>query len=134
MTGGEFVAVDHDAFASEKAVTYADGYELRIVPANFCWAILNRGMGYAYTRIDRPGGRRLSVYLHRLLMNAPHGSLVNHIDFDPRNNRLENLEFASPYQNTIWTKRRSDFFARKGWTCAAHIIPEQVTYMPRKAR
>ena len=44
----------------------------------------------------------LAVLMHRLIMEAPHGMQVDHIDGDGLNNRRENLRLATPSQNRCW--------------------------------
>ena len=49
---------------------------------------------YAQCRL-RENGRRRTVALHRLLLNAPQGSHVEHIDGNGLNNQLANLKLKS---------------------------------------
>lgn len=59
--------------------------------------------------------RKANFFVHRLVWSAFHGPIpkgmhVNHIDEDPTNNRLENLNLMTPKENTNWgtcIKRRS---------------------------
>lgn len=46
-----------------------------------------------YVITSKRDGRRVStIRLHRLVMNAQAGMDVHHIDYDPLNNRKENLQ------------------------------------------
>lgn len=50
------------------------------------------------------GGRKTRFYVHRLVLTAfcrqpKSGEHANHIDFNPSNNRLDNLEWATPHGN-----------------------------------
>lgn len=44
-------------------------------------------------------GRRVTLYMHRLIAKAKTGELVDHIDHDPLNNRRSNLRTCSHAQN-----------------------------------
>ena len=55
--------------------------------------------------------KRMSKHIHRLVMDAfvekrPSGMQVNHIDGVKTNNRLDNLEYVTPSENTIHSVER----------------------------
>jgi hypothetical protein len=55
-------------------------------------------------------GRVQTALVHRLVVESfygpiPAGMEVNHIDFDPTNNRLTNLEIVTPLENVRHTQR-----------------------------
>lgn len=59
------------------------------------------------------GHRSNQVYLHRKIWEEangpiPEGMLVDHINGDTHDNRLENLRLASRSQNMMNSKRRTD--------------------------
>jgi hypothetical protein len=54
--------------------------------------------GYAVTRVIA-GGQRTSLYLHRLILQAPDGLEVDHINGDPLDNRRCNLRLVTRGQN-----------------------------------
>jgi hypothetical protein len=63
-------------------------------------------VAHLFDRVKRSRPR----YVHALVMEAfvgsrPAGMCVNHIDFVRRNNRLENLEYVTPKENTQHSKR-----------------------------
>lgn len=61
--------------------------------------------GYGYLRVDLcKGGKRKHHSVHKLVMSAfvgpcPKGMEVNHIDENPQNNNLNNLEYITHKQN-----------------------------------
>jgi len=62
------------------------------------------GPGYASTRMVT-GGRRRQVYMHRLLLDAQPGQIVDHIDGNRLNNTRANLRLVTRSQNQ-WNRRR----------------------------
>jgi len=45
------------------------------------------------------------VYMHRVIMKAPKGTLIDHINGNTLDNRRENLRFANKSQNSINTSK-----------------------------
>jgi type IV secretory pathway VirD2 relaxase len=56
-------------------------------------------MQYARATINR-GGRYQYVYMHRLVMDAPPGHVVDHINGDTLDNRRENLRIITAQENS----------------------------------
>lgn len=64
----------------------------------------DNGLGYKFVCLKK-GGKSLKMYIHRLVgmhfienpLNKPY---INHIDCNPSNNRVENLEWCTPKENT----------------------------------
>jgi hypothetical protein len=54
------------------------------------------------------------VYLHRLIMNAPKGLVVDHIDGNGLNNTRANLRVVTQQQN-MWNKRRRPLGRQQGY-------------------
>lgn len=57
--------------------------------------------GYPYTSVYVPGyrGKREKLYLHRLIIGAKKGQIVDHADRNPLNAQKSNLRFATALQN-----------------------------------
>lgn len=80
LSGGHVVKVDDD--------------KLEMV-MRYHWTFAGH---YARTTI-RTDEKKKGVYMHRLLIDAPSGSLVDHINGDRLDNRLVNLRLASRSEN-----------------------------------
>lgn len=85
-------------------VPLSKGYEAVIDAADahlvqsFNWtANVNRHSVYGYCVV--PGGSQKNIRLHRLIMAAPDGVMVDHVDGDGLNNRRSNLRLASHSEN-----------------------------------
>lgn len=68
------------------------------------WHLYNKG--YANRTIEAPreaGGKRKKTgcQMHRYIMNAPKGSMIDHINGDKLDNRKENLRFCTDQQNKM---------------------------------
>jgi hypothetical protein len=67
----------------------------------------DNGKGYPRARWpQRMGGHGKIVFLHRFILGAPEGSIVDHINGDPLDNRRENLQFITASRNIMKAKRR----------------------------
>jgi hypothetical protein len=61
---------------------------------------------YAYTNVKRPDGTRTTQYLHRFILDAPEGVMVDHIDGDGLRNTRDNLRLATPTENQMNARKR----------------------------
>lgn len=61
------------------------------------WRIWSRG--YVAQRLKNEAGKREVTLLHRALLNAQPGQLVDHINGDPLDNRRANLRICTHAQN-----------------------------------
>ncbi len=75
------------------------------------WRAVERAAGYPYARSN---SRRAGMpYLHRLLMNAQQGQMIDHANGNTLDNRRANLRFATRRQNVINScKRRVEMTSR----------------------
>lgn len=69
--------------------------------------------GYAY-RLISENGRRKAVHMHRLIINAPDGMDVDHVDGDGLNNRRSNLRIATRSENLRNRRTRAPSSGYKG--------------------
>ena len=66
----------------------------RVLP--FTWFLSGTGYAVGFVPVD---GRFQLTYLHRFLMDAQPGQIVDHINGDSLDNRRDNLRLATPQQN-----------------------------------
>lgn len=69
--------------------------------AQYAWHITGAGYAAGFVRVN---GTRLRVYLHRYLLDAQPGQIVDHIDGDPLNNTRANLRLVTRAQNQ-WNRK-----------------------------
>ena len=105
--GNQFALVDEKDFERLNALT---------------WYLCN---GYARTDVFK-NGKKSRVYMHRLIMSAKKGQMVDHINQSKLDNRRENLRFASyaqnnkntgpklgkKFKNVYFDKRRGTYYAQ----------------------
>lgn len=65
-----------------------------------------RAEGWYAVRYDCKDGRSTTIYMHREILRAPSGVLVDHISGDPLDNRRSNLRLASHKQNSANSAHR----------------------------
>lgn len=69
--------------------------------------IIANGKEYVVWKTTRKGLGK-TLYLHRLILGAPKGSMVDHINGDTYDYRMSNLRIVTNSQNQMNAKRRSD--------------------------
>lgn len=62
---------------------------------------------YAQTR-----SRGKTLYMHRLIMRAPKGAMIDHANGDPLDNRKENLRFVTRSQNGLNSRARARVYSK----------------------
>jgi hypothetical protein len=77
--------------------------------SGFKWYVSSDGGGrmYVYTYVDKK-----KSYLHRMILEAPHGQRVDHRNGDPLDNRKANLRLATHQQN-MFNCRKAQTYGRK---------------------
>lgn len=74
-----------------------EDYE-RVSP--FLWSANVMRNGVYVQRSIRENKRRVTVFLHRFILNAPRGVMVDHADGNPLNNTRANIRLCSASQNS----------------------------------
>lgn len=96
---------------TERVIFLTRGFECRVDAVDYRrfghlpWFFNGDNSPYA-ARHKRVRGTNVKVYLHRAIMNAPPGVIVNHKDGDTMNCTRCNLELASPRENATVHKVR----------------------------
>lgn len=66
----------------------------------------DKGGGYVRARWSKKyGGDGSFIYLHRFVLSAPKGLVVDHIDGNPLNNTRDNLQIISQSRNCMKSKK-----------------------------
>jgi hypothetical protein len=69
------------------------------------WCAARSRAGKPHMYAQRDGGRPGTLYLHRLILDAPRGMQVDHINGNTLDNRRANLRLVTPSQNMQNTTR-----------------------------
>jgi hypothetical protein len=77
----------------------------RVLQHKWTYTRVNQRRAYAQTKI-RVGAKQRTLYMHRLILDAPAGELVDHINGNGLDNRRENLRLATVAQNTRNSRQR----------------------------
>jgi hypothetical protein len=72
--------------------------------------------GYAYRLGDRSKGEKWKILMHREIMGADDGSVIDHMSGDKLDNRMCNLRFVTRGQNVINSRGRNAASGYKGVT------------------
>ena len=96
------------------------------------WAINNKGYAYVDLRINNKTHRRL---VHRLVAltyipNPKNLPFVNHKDFNPLNNNVENLEWCTASENIQYSVKRGRYNVMSEAKIASLAAPKTYLYHP----
>lgn len=98
------------------SIVLADGNRLLIDAADahllgrYTWRLRGdekRGRYVARRTWNEGRVKQVTIFLHRLILDAPLGMYVDHVDGDPLNNTRKNLRVVSHMQN-CWNRMRTD--------------------------
>jgi hypothetical protein len=87
LTQGQFAIIDDEDFDLVNEYTWCA-----------VWHAATQSY-YARTAVRKPNGKYTLLGMHRLIMNAPKGMHVDHIDHNTLDNRREKLRVCTPSQN-----------------------------------
>lgn len=86
---------DRIALVDDYDYDYLMQFKWRCVHERHCY--------YASVSLKNDNGKHITTKMHRLIMNAPRGVMVDHIDGNGLNNQRDNLRFADYAQN-MWNR------------------------------
>lgn len=106
------------ALVDDDDYDYLVQYKWRRVKQKTCFYVS------ASVKID---GKFKTLIMHRLVMNAPKGTMIDHIDCNGLNNQKTNLRFASYVQNGM-NRRPNKNRKYKGVTIQGERFCASITY------
>ncbi len=83
---------------SHGLVTLVDDEDFETLKQYSWWAHPNGHTRYALRHVYE-GDRRTTIGMHRQIMNAPKGAVVDHMNHNGLDNRRENLRICTPAEN-----------------------------------
>lgn len=94
LTQGKYAIVDDEYYAELIKYKWYPHHTF-----NLCYAV-------RHTKCVK--GKRGLVYMHRQILNAPKGKMIDHIDRNDLNNRIANIRLCFNSQNQHNSKKQSD--------------------------
>ena len=71
---------------------------------DFCWRINKNG----YVVANMKSGTNKTIIMHRIIMKAKKDDIIDHINWNKKNNLKSNLRFATKSENNVNIKKRKD--------------------------
>lgn len=100
----------HLRIVTKRGHVFLIDHEDEALARKHCWSLDGR---YAVAGTTR-GYKAQKLKLHRLILNAPPGQWVDHVNGDGRDNRRANIRFCTPQQNAANRVGYSKRFKFKG--------------------
>ena len=91
--------------------------------------------GYLFVRLTSDAGKKRTIRIHQIVMltfvgSCPDGLLVRHLDGNPKNNSIKNLEYGTPKENQRDKLRHGT--SRSHWLTEKEIVEIKAKFVPRK--
>ena len=95
----------YNALGHERARTIFDSSDFKLVQSIRWWCSHN---GYCVGSFKQDDGSKKGVRMHRLIMGAKQGTIIDHINGNRLDNRKENLRFVTYSQNSQNTHSKNE--------------------------
>lgn len=94
----------------KNSIVLLDDEDYDLVIAQGAWHINNKGYVHRFTSHGYINGRQQTkvMLLHRLIMNAPKDTEIDHKDGNPLNNQKSNLRISTHHQNMMNRKKQKN--------------------------
>lgn len=86
-------------------VALIDDADLPLVEGHKWYALKVKRTFYAVTNIRKPDGKQTLILMHRTILQAKHGEMIDHRDGNGLDNRRHNMRPATYHQNN-WNARK----------------------------
>jgi len=121
-----------------KIIALTRGYEAKIDDEDFdridkhSWCVTKSNARHVYGQATIKQKR---ILLHRFIMNAPTGTLIDHISGDTLDNQKNNLRFSTKSQNALnWHTPRSNKSGVRGVSWANGVWVSEIKISGKRHR